>query len=150
MLDRLRSLFAPPANDNPDDEGVPRAVATLLVYAAHADGRFADVERATVTRLLQRRFDLTPEAARNLIADADQEVVESVQLYGFTKAAKDSMTDEERLDLTEMMWEVVMADGVVDDFESNLMRRLAGLMYVSDRDSGEARKRAAARLGLDP
>ncbi len=150
MLERLRALFAPPANDNPDDEGVPRAVATLLIYAAHADGRFADVERETVTRLLMRQFDLTPEAARNLISEADSEVAESVELYGFTKAAKDTMTDEERLDLMEMMWEVILVDGVVDDFEANLMRRLAGLMYVSDRDSGEARKRATARLNLAP
>ena len=47
-----------------------------------------------------------------------------------------------------MLWEVAYADGALHDYESNLMRRLAGLLHVSDRDSGEARKRAIERLGI--
>ncbi|CCQ75538.1 TerB family tellurite resistance protein [Magnetospira sp. QH-2] len=146
MLDRIRRLFAAPANDNADELDLPEAVAALLVYAAHADGTFEATERETVARLLARRFELDAPQAEALIESADLRVGESVELYGFTRAAKDAMTHEERLDLMEMMWEVVLADGVVDDFEANLMRRLAGLIYVSDRESGEARQRAAENL----
>jgi uncharacterized tellurite resistance protein B-like protein len=53
---------------------------------------------------------------------------------------------EERIDLMEMLWEVVYADGELHHYEANLMRRLAGLLHVSDRDVGAARKRAQARL----
>ena len=53
-----------------------------------------------------------------------------------------------RIDLMEMLWEVCYADGVLHDFEAQLMRRMAGLMFVDDRDSGAARKRALEKLGL--
>ena len=46
-----------------------------------------------------------------------------------------------------MMWDVACADGVIHDFEANLVRRVAGLIHVSDRDSGAARKRALVRMG---
>ena len=45
-----------------------------------------------------------------------------------------------------MMWEVAFADGIIHDFEENLIRRVAGLIYVSDRDRGEAKKRVRARF----
>jgi uncharacterized tellurite resistance protein B-like protein len=51
--------------------------------------------------------------------------------------------------MIEMLWEVVYADGRLDDYEANLMRRIAGLIYVSDGESGSARKRVLDRLGLD-
>ena len=49
--------------------------------------------------------------------------------------------------MIEMLWDVACADGVIHDFEANLVRRVAGLIHVSDRDSGAARKRALARMG---
>ena len=49
--------------------------------------------------------------------------------------------------LIEKMWEIVYADGVLDDYEANLLRRVAGLIYVPDRESGAARQRVLARLG---
>ena len=53
---------------------------------------------------------------------------------------------EERIELIEMIWEVVYADGELHDYEANLLRRLGGLLYVSDRERGDARKRVLARL----
>ena len=47
-----------------------------------------------------------------------------------------------------MLWEVAYADGELHDYEANLMRRVTGLLFVSDQESGEARKRALERLGL--
>ncbi len=57
-------------------------------------------------------------------------------------------SDAERIELIEMLWEVAYADGVVHDYEHNLLRRIAGLIYVTDRDRGLARNRVLARLGL--
>jgi uncharacterized tellurite resistance protein B-like protein len=62
---------------------------------------------------------------------------------------KDSFDQEERVELMEMLWEVVYADGALHHLEANLMRRIAGLIFVPDRESGEARKRALSKLGLD-
>jgi len=49
----------------------------------------------------------------------------------------------------EMLWEVVYADGVLHDYEANLLRRIGGLIYVSDMDRGNARKRVMTRLGIE-
>ncbi|PKQ01791.1 MAG: TerB family tellurite resistance protein, partial [Alphaproteobacteria bacterium HGW-Alphaproteobacteria-12] len=59
-------------------------------------------------------------------------------------------SEEERVGVIEKMWEVVYADGVLDDYEANLLRRVAGLIYVPDRESGQARQRVIARLGITP
>ena len=52
--------------------------------------------------------------------------------------------------LLELLWQIVLSDGVVDDYEANLMRRVAGLIYVTDQQSGAARKKAQAALGNRP
>ena len=52
------------------------------------------------------------------------------------------MDHKERIDVIEMMWGVILADGIIDDFEANLMRRMNGLLYVSGIESAEAKERA--------
>ena len=58
------------------------------------------------------------------------------------------MNEPQREELVEMMWDVIYADGIVHEFEASLMRRICGLLHVTDRASGEARKRAARRKGV--
>jgi uncharacterized tellurite resistance protein B-like protein len=67
-----------------------------------------------------------------------------VELSRFIRRIRDGFDHDERVEMVEMLWRVVYADGVVHDHEANLLRRVAGLLYVSDRESGEARKRAIA------
>jgi uncharacterized tellurite resistance protein B-like protein len=73
--------------------------------------------------------------------------VGSQQLYEFTRAVNDRFTPEQRIEIMEMLWEVVYADGEVHDFEVSLLRRIGGLIYVSDRDRALARQRVVDRLG---
>jgi uncharacterized tellurite resistance protein B-like protein len=80
---------------------------------------------------------------------AEDRVRQSVDIYGFTRDLKDRFSLDERVELMEMLWEIAYVDGVLHDLEATLMRRLAGLLYVSDRQSGEARKRAMERLGQE-
>ena len=70
------------------------------------------------------------------------------QILHFTRDIKDNSDHEARVALMEMLWEVVFADGEEHAFETNLMRRLAGLLYVTDQESGAARRRVRTRLGL--
>lgn len=124
------------------------AAAALLVEAAVLDGEFDVAERATVERVLKAHFKLDDAQALELIRDAEAAVEDSNELYTLTRTVKDGLEIEERTAIIEMLWEVAYADGELHDYESNLVRRLAGLLYVSDRDSGDARKRVLARLGL--
>ena len=111
------------------------------------DGTLGSDERVQIGRLVQDRFGLSADEAADLIAEAEQAVAASVQWHGFTSAIKHGFDHAERVELIEMLWEVVYADGQLHDYEASLLRRIAGLLYVSDRESGEARKRVLARLG---
>lgn len=123
------------------------AAAALLVEAAVMDGHFDAAERATVQGLLAARFGLDAGETEALIASAERAVAAAHGIFRFTNAIKSHFSDAERIELIEMLWEVACADGVVDDYEDNLLRRIAGLIYVTDRDRGLARKRVLARIG---
>ena len=122
------------------------AAAALLIDVASIDGDFDPAERQTITVLLAKRFDLDAREVEALINEAVVEVNKSVDHFRFARKVKEAYDHDARVDLMEMLWQVVYADGVIDDFEANLMRRLAGLLHVSDRESGDARKRVVERL----
>jgi len=121
------------------------AAAALLVETACMDGHVDEAELDTIAALLESRFGLNADEARTLIEAGHKAIADSGQLYGFTRIIKDRFSDEERIRLIEMLWEVAYADGHVHHYESSLVRRVAGLIYVTDRDSGAARKRVLAR-----
>ncbi len=120
-------------------------VAALLVEAAHVDASFDERERQVILDLVSQRFGLAPREAASLLDAAQVAQHAAIDLVGFTRRIKDYFSGEERIEVIEMLWEVVYADGRVDEFEASLMRRIGGLMYVSDRDRGAAQKRVAAR-----
>lgn len=150
MFDRLKEMFG--GDDAASESSGPRGVdelqlaaAALLVEAARMDDNFGSDEHAVIERLLRDRFSLSAEEADALVGAADKASSEAVELYGFTREIKDAFDSEERIRMIEMLWEVAYADGEVHDHEANLLRRVAGLLYVSDRDSGDARKRVLDR-----
>jgi len=153
MINRIKALltFTPDTKGGASGGQVDKqlAAAALMVEAARMDSHFDDTERATIARLLQRRFGLSPTETQTLIDEAARAQDDANQLLRFTRTIKDNFDEDERVTLIEMLWEVVYADGVLDDFEANLLRRVGGLLYVSDRDRGLARKRVLKRLGLD-
>lgn len=152
MIRKLKGLLRAARNDETPPDGFSEeqaAVAALLFEAGMTDGRLDESERSRIVTLLQRRFDLAAAEAEQLAAEAEAALAETHQLVGFTRAVKEAFDHEERIELLEMLWDVVYADGRLHDYEANLMRRLAGLLHVPDRESGAARKRALARLGRD-
>ncbi|GEQ97751.1 hypothetical protein JCM17844_13880 [Iodidimonas gelatinilytica] len=151
MLTRIRAFFDRVGGDEPakaahEDRHV--AAAALLLEAASLDGVLGEEEEAAIRKVLDDRFELSQDDIESLIAEARGHSDGSVQLLGFTSKIKDACSYEERVEMIEMLWEVVYADGVLHDYEANLLRRVGGLLYVSDRDRGDARKRVVARMGL--
>lgn len=124
------------------------AAAALMVEAARLDGAVEPKERAKILELLERHFDLPPGLARQLLERAERSATESVAWQGFTRAIKDALEPDARVGILEMLWEVAYADGALHDYEASLLRRVAGLLYVDDRESGEARIRVMERLGI--
>ncbi len=151
MLNRIKSLLGSLSADAGASRGgepARLAAAALLVEAATMDGTIGEAERGSILRLLRERFALTAAEAEELFSEASAANAQSTQLFEFTRSIKDAFDYDQRVGLIEMLWEVVYADGQLHDYESNLVRRISGLIYVSDQDSGAARKRALTRLGL--
>ena len=154
MINRVKALFverrgAPQARDaGHSHEELRIAAAALMVEAAQLDDTFDARERNKIRELVAERFELGPEESDSLIETAEARVAESSQLHGFTRVVKAAFSQDERIELMEMLWQVVYADGELHHYEANLMRRLAGLLQVSDRDAGTARKRARERLDV--
>ncbi len=155
MIDRLKALFSTrdgrPATGGArhDDEELRLAAAALLVEAALGDGEFDAGERQVIEARLGAHFGLSAPEAAGLIVSAESVVADGHQLLPYTRVIKGRFDEEERIRLVEMLWEVVYADGQAHDFEASLLRRIAGLIYVDDRDSGAARKRVLARREQD-
>jgi uncharacterized tellurite resistance protein B-like protein len=140
LLNFLTGMEAPAAEPKPDE--LELAVAALLIEAARMDDDFDAAERATIERLLSERFDLAPEAVRALVEAAEQKVQATAQYFPFTREITKRLSTEQRVGIIEMLWEVAYADGVLDPHEDMLLRQIAGLIHVPDRDRGLARKRA--------
>jgi uncharacterized tellurite resistance protein B-like protein len=124
------------------------ASAALLVHASMIDGQFDAAERRTLKALLRERFELGDDEVRRLVRDAAQEESESVDLFGFTNVLCRELDQDGRKRIVEMLWEVVMADGVIHEFESSLVWRTAELLGVSTRDRVTLRQVVAARHGI--
>ncbi len=142
----MRTLQAPAPQRDPD----PRlSVAVLLVEAARQDDVFEPKEQAVITALLTQKFDLTGEESAALLMAALARSEQMVQILGHTSELLDVMSEQERIDVIEMLWDVAYADGVLDPEEDLLIRKIAGLIAVTDRERVLARNRVMARLGIN-
>ncbi len=144
MLDALKRLFA--GDTTPEETALSPALSTavLLVEAALSDGVYADTEEAEILDVLQTGFDLSAPAAAELLADAKALADTAVDHYRFTKVVK-TLPHDQRISILTDLWRVVLADGDRDAHEDALIRRLAPLLGLSDRDRALARQAASSR-----
>lgn len=147
MLDKLFDRFRQQSATEPSQEidALQLAFAALLVEAARADEVYAQHEIAIIDRALQQKFSLNSDDAAALRTKAESVQENATDIQRFTRVAKE-MSHEEKISLIEEIWEIILSDGERDSFEDTLVRRICGLIYVDDRESGEARQRIAARL----
>lgn len=141
--DLLKRLTAPDPAPLPDTDA-RLALAALLVRVARTDGDYAAEEAAMIDKILTQRHGLSPFEASALRAEAEALEAEAPDTVRFTRAIKDAVAYEDRLGVIEALWGVVLADGVRDNDESNLLRLVASLLGINDRDSNLARKRVEA------
>jgi uncharacterized tellurite resistance protein B-like protein len=144
LLDFLTGREAPAPNARTDE--LQLSVAALLIEAARMDSNFDAAERATIGRLLAKRFDLAPEAVQSLVEQAESRVQYSAQYFPFTHEICKRLDTEQRVEIIEMLWKVALSDGVLDAYEDMLLRQIAGLIQVPDKDRGLARQRALEQL----
>ncbi|HEY3918231.1 MAG TPA: TerB family tellurite resistance protein [Stellaceae bacterium] len=150
MIDRLFAWLSDGERSmGQGTDALQLAVAALLLEAAVVvDGHFDPRERQVVRGVLTRAFSLSAEATQDLVAAAERRVEASAQLFGFTSTINERVDRARKIEIIEMLWEVAYADGVLDPLEDTLLRRIAGLIDVSDHERGEAKRRVLQRLGL--
>jgi uncharacterized tellurite resistance protein B-like protein len=137
----LRRLLAPSPDPMPQPDA-DLALAALLVRIARADGDYAPAEVARIDRILAARQGIAPAAAADLRARAETLEAQAPDTVRFTRAIKDGTALEDRADLLQAMWSVVLADSGRDAAEDQLMRLAASLLGLTDQQSALARQRA--------
>ena len=114
----------------------------LMIEAAYTDGQIDKNEINKIQSSLVNIFGEDPKDVDLVIHKAVVNKNNSKSLHYYTSFINKNFTEDKKLLLIEALWEIVLSDGEVHDYESNLLRRLSGLLYISDIKSGNARKRA--------
>ena len=142
MFDALIRRLTAPSPDPLTGTDARLALAALLVRIARTDGDYAEEEIERIDKVLKNRYDLGPFEVATLRAEAEQLEREAPDTVRFTPAIKDAVAYEDRAQVVESLWEIVLADGVRDHEEDALMRLVAPMLGINDRDSALARQRA--------
>lgn len=145
FADFLKRLVAP-APDRLPDADARLALMALLVRVARSDGHFDEDEKTRILSIARDRYGLDALGADDLLARAAQLETEAPDTVRFTRAIKDAVAHEDRAGVIEALWAVVLADGTRADAEDALLRLVANLLGINDRDSALARQRVEARL----
>ena len=114
-------------------------VAALLIHAAKIDENFSSVEENIIKQTLLMIGANNNDVER--IIKAAQKIEEnSNQILDFTKEVK-NMSEENKIKIIETLWKIIYSNKVADDYETNLMRRLAGLLYIDNKIMGDIKER---------
>ena len=146
MFQNLKNIFEKVKQENNSEVEIIEeeiyAVLSLLIEACKVDGIVSDDEIEKITGLLINKFHLEPSKAKNAVIFVLEKANEKVEIFSDIKVILDTMDHEERIKVVEMLWGVVLADGNIDDYESNLMRKISSLLHVSSLETAEAKNRA--------
>ena len=145
MFQNLKNLFEKVNNENKEeidviDEEI-HAVLCLFVEASKIDGDMAENEINLMSNLLVSKFHLNQQKAKKAINFVIEKEKEKVEIFSDIKVILDRMDHQQRIEIIEMLWGIVLADGKIDDYEANLMRKISSLLHISGVESAEAKKR---------
>ena len=129
----FKKIFKKEKKENSDNKNI--LVAALLIHAAKIDENYSDIEKKIIKEALINLNNINSDQAEDLMKLAEKKEEESNQMLEFTREIKKHPM-EFRLKIIEIIWKIVYSDDVSDNYESNLIRRICGLLYISDKDNG--------------
>ena len=130
------------SQENKDNNKNLELLCGLMIEAAYTDGQIDTSELNKIKLSLINVFSEDPMEVNLVLEEAVKNKNNAKSLHHYTSFINKNFDEDKKLLLIEALWEIVLSDGEIHDFESNLIRRLSGLLYISDIDSGNARKRA--------
>ena len=146
MYQSLKNIFASDQIMNAETENTEIDILSgLMIEAANSDGEVTQEELNKISHSLINVFKEDPKAVEVSLTKAFENKDNSNSLYYYTSKLNKSYSNENKIKLIEVLWEIILADDEIHDFETNLIRRLAGLLYVSDVECGNAKIRAGKK-----
>ncbi|MEM9582393.1 MAG: TerB family tellurite resistance protein [Pseudomonadota bacterium] len=146
MFEALLKRLTGDTEDQLEATNARLALAALLVRIARTDGTYAASESDRINHILARRYSLSDTDAFALRQEAETLETEAPDTVRFTRSIKDHTAHEDRDTVMEDIWELALADGSRSDDEDSLIRMVAPLLGINDRDSALARQRVIERL----
>ena len=137
MLSNLKRFFKPSVSDRAlDSDGdtehdVRIATCALFLEMARIDETFTAEEMETILSILKEKYGLSQEHADALVAEADKEMEDSVDLWQFARLINDNYSLNEKIEIIETLWRMVYVDGKMDAYEHYLMNKLKNLLRLS-------------------
>ena len=148
MLNSLKKFFSQTEDNLSAPDNDLNLVCGLLVEAANIDGKIEQIEINKISEVLVESFQEDPLAVENELKKCLDELSDQKSLHFYTSRINKLFEIKKKLLLIEILWEIILADGKVHDFESNLIRRLAGLLYISDFDCGKIKQKVLGIIKL--
>ena len=146
MLQSLKNIFASDQILNAETENTEIDILSgLMIEAANTDGEVTQEELNKISHSLINVFKEDPKAVEISLTKAFENKDNSKSLYYYTSKLNKSYSNENKIKLIEVLWEIILADNEIHDFETNLIRRLAGLLYISDVECGNAKIKAGKK-----
>jgi uncharacterized tellurite resistance protein B-like protein len=142
MFDKLKSIFDKKIEEeNEQFDTVQIAISTLMIQTAVYDGIFDEKEKSEILELIKKYFELTEGQKLSLFKIAMKVNDNSNDMQQFTRVLNTNLSEDEKLNIIEMLWKIIISDGHIDDYENALIRKISGLLYISDRDVGRIKKK---------
>ena len=129
----LKNFFKKKEKEDTNNKNV--LIIALLIHAAKIDENYTEVEKKIIKKTIMELNKISSNQADEVLKLAEKKEEESNQIVEFTKEIK-KYPMEFKLKIIEIIWKIVYSDGTSDDYESNLIRRICGLLYISDKDNG--------------
>ena len=144
MLESFLNFFnQPKLNKNTEEINEHLMLLSgILVEVAAVDGKIDESEIRMIKKSLLNYFEVNENKLDAIVNKCLEKADEPNSLHYFTSKINKEFEYSKKIKLLEILWEIILVDGKIHDFESNLVRRLSGLLYVSDVDCGNAKKRA--------
>ena len=146
MFNKLKSIFDKKIEEeNEQCDTVQIAISTLMIQTAVYDGVFDEQEKSEILELIKKYFNFNKDQKLALFKIAMKVNDNSNDMQQFTRVLNDNLSEEEKLNIIEMLWKIIISDGHIDDYENALIRKISGLLYISDRDVGQIKKKLIAQ-----
>ncbi|MFC1567678.1 TerB family tellurite resistance protein [Pseudomonadota bacterium] len=146
MLQKIKAMWKGRSKDEPasKEHNISLAVTAVMVEIMHIDGKLDEAEHNEIITAVEKRFEISTDEVHKLVEKAKVEKANATDMHRFTSQIIKHYSTEERIDFLKDLWQIAMADGHIDPYEEQLIRRTAKLIGVYHKEFIQAKIAARA------